>query len=77
LFQKRWAVHGSTDEKLKPSQTCPSCATVHKKELAQRWHCCHACGHEEGRDAASARVVLRWLLGILDTHSGLELPEAA
>ena len=49
--------------KLKPSQRCPECGTVAKKVLALRWHCCAACGHEEDRDAASARVVLRWSLG--------------
>ena len=61
--------------KLKPSQTCPACGTVTKKLLAQRWHCCHACGHEEDRDSAAARVVLRWALGTLDC--GQELAEAA
>jgi putative transposase len=60
--------------KLKPSQTCPACAAVAKKLLAQRWHCCHACGHEEDRDSAAARVVLRWALGTL---RGRELAEAA
>ena len=71
--------------KLKPSQTCPSCGTVAKKLLAQRWHCCAACGHEEDRDSASARVVLRWALGTLASNDALvsnrirgqELPEAA
>jgi len=50
---------------LKPSQTCPDCGVVAKKLLSQRWHCCSACGHEEDRDTASARVVLRWALGTL------------
>ena len=62
--------------KLKPSQTCPACGTVAKKLLAQRWHCCHVCGHEEDRDSASARVVLRWALGTLNSR-GQELAEAA
>lgn len=61
--------------KLKPSQTCPACDSVTKKLLTQRWHCCHMCGHEEDRDSAAARVVLRWALGTLD--SGQELAEAA
>jgi len=61
--------------KLKPSQACPACGTVTRKLLAQRWHCCHVCGHEEDRDSAAARVVLRWALGTLDC--GQELPEAA
>jgi len=64
--------------KLKPSQTCPACGTKVKKELAQRWHCCHQCGHEEDRDAASARVVLRWALGALvENTMGQELAKAA
>ena len=62
--------------KLKPSQTCPSCGAVIKKLLSQRWHCCHVCGHEEDRDSASARVVLRWTLGTLKLR-GQELAEAA
>jgi putative transposase len=61
--------------KLKPSQTCPACGAVAKKLLSQRWHCCLACGHEEDRDSAAARVVLRWALGTLDC--GQELAEAA
>lgn len=75
--------------RLKPSQTCPDCGTVEKKKLAQRWHRCAACGYEEDRDAASARVVLRWALGTLPKQPkasrapkksrfcGQELPEAA
>ncbi len=61
--------------KLKPSQTCPSCGAVQKKQLRQRWHCCHLCGHEEDRDTAAARLVLRWALGTLDC--GQELADAA
>ena len=60
---------------LKPSQTCPQCGTRVKKKLSQRWHCCHSCGHAEDRDAAAARVVLRWAIGVLD--SGQELAEMA
>lgn len=64
--------------RLKPSQTCPACGAVAKKQLRQRWHCCAACGHEEDRDSASARVVLRWALGTSCTsNSGQELAEAA
>lgn len=55
--------------KLKPSQRCPQCWHVVKKTLAQRMHCCVQCGHTENRDTASARVVLRWALGL----SGQEL----
>ena len=35
-------------------------------------HCCEQCGHEENRDTASARVVLRWAL---ESISGQELAE--
>jgi putative transposase len=54
--------------KLKPSQRCPQCWHVAKKPLSQRMHCCEQCGHQESRDMASARVVLRWVL-----ESGQEL----
>lgn len=60
---------------LKPSQTCPQCAAQQRKLLRERWHCCRVCGHEEHRDAASARTVLRWALGTM--QSGQELAEAA
>jgi len=58
--------------KLKPSQRCPRCWHVAKKQLSQRMHCCEQCGHEENRDTASARVVLRWAL---ESISGQELAE--
>jgi putative transposase len=47
---------------LKPSQRCPSCWSLRKKLLDERWHAC-ACGHSEDRDLAAARVVLRWATG--------------
>ena len=58
--------------KLKPSQRCPECANVAKKALSLRWHCCAACGHEEDRDSASARVVLRWSFGTLSQAAATE-----
>lgn len=58
--------------KLKPSQRCPQCWHVAKKQLSQRMHCCEQCGHQENRDTASARVVLRWAL---ESVSGQELAE--
>ncbi len=58
---------------LKPSQRCPACWSLRKKTLSERWHAC-ACGHEEDRDMASARVVLRWAMGDIP---GQELPQAA
>ena len=48
--------------KLKPSQTCPECGHVRKKNLSERTHRCEACGHTAPRDIASARVVLNWAL---------------
>lgn len=48
--------------KLKPSQRCPECGALAKKDLSQRMHACVVCGHTEPRDQASARVVLNWAL---------------
>lgn len=59
-------------KKLKPSQRCPKCWQVEKKQLSQRVHQCSNCGHKESRDTASARVVLRWAL---EPISGQELAE--
>jgi putative transposase len=59
-------------KQLKPSQRCPSCWRVEKKQLSQRVHACAHCGHEEPRDTASARVVLRWAL---EAQPGQELAE--
>jgi putative transposase len=50
---------------LKPSQRCPQYGVVAKEELAQRWHCCAAQGHEEDRGSAAGREVLRWALRTL------------
>jgi len=58
--------------KLKPSQRCPECWHVAKKQLSQRMHCCDQCGYQESRDTASARVVLRWAL---EPRSGQELAD--
>ncbi|KAB2968068.1 MAG: transposase [Thermoanaerobaculia bacterium] len=41
----------------KPSQTCPACGAVAKKELAERVHRC-SCGAELPRDQAAALVCL-------------------
>jgi len=57
---------------LKPSQRCPQCWHVAKKQLSQRQHCCEQCGYTENRDTASARVVLRWAV---EETSGQELTE--
>jgi len=51
--------------RLKPSQTCPECGMQKKKTLSERVHHCEHCNFTEDRDAASARVNLRWALGTL------------
>jgi putative transposase len=48
--------------KLKPSQRCPHCWDVAKKQLSDRMHRCQPCGYTEPRDVASSRVVIRWAL---------------
>jgi putative transposase len=58
---------------LKPSQRCPQCWAVAKKQLSDRTHSCGSCGHTEPRDRASARVVLKWALEHRET--GQELAE--
>lgn len=48
-------------QKVKPSQTCPMCGRVQKKELSERVHSC-PCGCVEDRDVAAAQVMLNWVL---------------
>jgi len=48
-------------QKVKPSQTCPMCGRVQKKELNERIHNC-PCGYIEDRDVAAAQVMLNWVL---------------
>lgn len=67
-------------KKLKPSQTCPACGAVVKKELGERVHVC-PCGHTEPRDSASARVALNWALfgkptGPIRSGTGLDRAES-
>ncbi len=72
-------------QRLKPSQTCPQCGIQVKKTLDERHHHCGECGYENDRDAASALVVLKWVLGTLPAPRkpkikktrGQELSEAA
>ena len=45
--------------KLKPSQRCPWCGVVRKKDLSERWHSC-PCGCEMPRDQASALACLHF-----------------
>ncbi len=45
--------------KIKPSQRCPSCGTVHKDwaNLSNRHHICSNCGFQIGRDKGSVMVM--------------------
>ena len=45
--------------KVKPSQRCPNCGTVHKNwaNLSNRYHICHNCNFEIGRDKGSVLVM--------------------
>jgi putative transposase len=49
-------------QKVKPSQTCPMCGRVQKKELSERVHDCTECGYVTDRDVAAAQVMLNWVL---------------
>jgi len=50
-------------QKVKPSQTCPSCGHQEKKTLDERIHKCKLCGYTDDRDVAAAKVMLSWALG--------------
>lgn len=50
-------------QKVKPSQTCPSCGHGEKKTLDQRTHQCKKCSYTDDRDVAAAKVMLLWALG--------------
>ncbi len=45
--------------KIKPSQRCPQCGTVHKDwaNLSNRYHVCNHCNFENGRDKSSVMVM--------------------
>ncbi|MDJ0842737.1 MAG: transposase [Crocosphaera sp.] len=45
--------------KIKPSQRCPNCGTVHKDwaNLSNRYHVCNHCHFENGRDKSSVMVM--------------------
>ncbi len=45
--------------KIKPSQRCPNCGTVHKDwaNLSNRYHVCNNCNFENGRDKSSVMVM--------------------
>jgi len=49
-------------QKVKPSQTCPSCGHQHKKDLSERIHNCINCGYTADRDVAAAQVMVNWVL---------------
>lgn len=42
----------------RPSQTCPCCGSIRRKELSERRHRCGGCGFEAGRDEAAALALL-------------------
>ncbi len=46
-------------KKIKPSQRCPNCGTVHKNwaDLSNRYHVCNHCNFENGRDKSSVMVM--------------------
>jgi putative transposase len=46
-------------KKIKPSQRCPKCGTVHKEwaHLSNRYHVCDNCGFETPRDRGSVMVM--------------------
>ena len=46
-------------KKIKPSQRCPRCGTVHKHwaDLSNRYHICDNCDFEKGRDKSSVMVI--------------------
>ena len=50
-------------QKVKPSQTCPSCGRQEKKTLDERIHQCD-CGCVLDRDVAAARVMLNYARGL-------------
>ena len=45
--------------KIKPSQRCPNCGTVHQDwaDLSNRYHICNSCNFEIGRDKGSVLVM--------------------
>ena len=45
--------------KIKPSQRCPNCGTIHKDwaHLSNRYHVCDKCGFETARDRGSVMVM--------------------
>ena len=61
--------------RLKPSQRCPDCGTVRKKDLSIRRHDCDACGCSYGRDEAAALTLLRWGLAEIAAREGAPDPD--
>jgi putative transposase len=61
-------------QKVKPSQTCPSCGHQRKKDLSERVHHCSECGAFYDRDVAAAMVMLSWALGASVLKRGEEIP---
>ncbi len=48
-------------KKVKPSQRCPQCGTVHPNwaDLSNRYHVCNNCNFEMGRDKSSVMVMYK------------------
>jgi putative transposase len=49
-------------QKVKPSQTCPSCGYQQEKQLSDRIHNCSNCDYTADRDVAAAQVMVNWAL---------------
>lgn len=64
-------------QKVKPSQTCPSCGHQAPKTLDQREHHCAKCGYTDDRDVAAAKVCLSWALGTSVLNRGEESATAS
>lgn len=67
----------TTTTKLKPSQRCPKCNHVSKKNRpSQAEFCCTECGYENNADAVGAYNSLVWALGLeLGTGPGCNNPK--
>lgn len=51
-------------KKVKPSQHCPKCGHIEKKELSERIHQCKQCGYTCDRDFAAAQVCGEYARGL-------------
>ena len=60
--------------KVKPSQRCPKCGTVHKDwaDLSNRYHICSSCNFEIERDKGSVLVMYNVATGRINLRGNLE-----